>query len=80
LNWNLRWVVGYPGSTDLRMALERGEIDTTTFATDPDIADVMKSGKFKIELQSGFLEGGKIVGRSEYGSAPVFSELLASKV
>ena len=31
LGWNTRWVVGYPGSTDLMIAMERGEIDMTSF-------------------------------------------------
>lgn len=31
LGWNLKWVIGYPGSSDLALALERGEIDMTTF-------------------------------------------------
>jgi hypothetical protein len=30
LGWNAKWVVGYPGTNDLTIALERGEIDMTT--------------------------------------------------
>jgi hypothetical protein len=29
LDWNVRWVVGYPGTNDLTVALERGELVVT---------------------------------------------------
>jgi tripartite-type tricarboxylate transporter receptor subunit TctC len=31
LGWNMKWVTGYPGSNDLLLALERGEIEMSTF-------------------------------------------------
>src|SRR5258705_535895 len=29
LGWNVRWVLGYPGTRDLALALGRGEVDMT---------------------------------------------------
>ena len=30
LGWNAKWVLGYRGTNDLMVALERGEIDMTS--------------------------------------------------
>lgn len=80
LRWNVKWIVGYPGSTDLKLALERGEIDMTTLASDADTSEIMKTGRFEIVLQTGFLQDGQIRANKEYGNAPLFDDLLAGKV
>ena len=37
LGWNIKWVRGYPSTAELRQALERGEIDMSTFGASRDI-------------------------------------------
>src|SRR4051794_38251695 len=32
LDWNLRWVIGYPGTNELFLAMDRGEVDMTSTA------------------------------------------------
>jgi hypothetical protein len=80
LGWNARWVVGYRGTNDLIVALERGEIDITSTGNMFQIQKLLSTGKFKIVSQSGTLQNGKTVARPEFGSAPLFSNLLNGKI
>jgi tripartite-type tricarboxylate transporter receptor subunit TctC len=80
LGWNVKWVVGYPGTNELMLALDRGEIDMTSTGNIFSVADRLKAGKMKIVNQSGGMEDGKIVGRADYGSAPLFTDQLKGKI
>ena len=80
LNWNVKWVFGYPGTNDLKLALERGEIDMTALSAIADISEVMKSGNFTVLLQSGALQSGVLRPRSELAKAPLFSDMVGLKV
>lgn len=80
LGWNAKWVVGYPGSSEVMVAFDRGEIDITSTSNIFLIQDRLKNGSLKILYQSGAVEGGKVTGRPEFGDAPLFSELMAGKV
>ena len=80
LGWNLRWVRGYPSTAELRQAIERGEIDMTTFGSSKDFEVLNKTGRFTIVSQTGRLEEGKRVGRPILGDAPIFSDLVAGKI
>jgi len=80
LGWNVKWVVGYPGSNDLVLALERGEIDMTAFPilylrdklTNPD--------KFKIVTQDGEGPVERPSGRADIDRAPSFHQAMAGKI
>jgi hypothetical protein len=80
LDWNARWVVGYRGTNDLFIALERGEIDMTTTANLFQIQKLLDTGKFKILSQAGTLQKGKHVPRPEFGDAPMFVDLMHGKL
>lgn len=80
LGWNGKWVIGYPGTNELMLALERGEIEMTATGNIFLVQSLTSSGKFKILVQSGSLQGGKFVGRSDFGNAPVFSNLIEGKI
>jgi tripartite-type tricarboxylate transporter receptor subunit TctC len=80
LGWNAKWVVGYPGTSDLLIALERGEIDMTATANLFQIQKFLDSGKFKILTQSGTLKNGQMVPRPEFGNAPLIANLMQSKL
>jgi tripartite-type tricarboxylate transporter receptor subunit TctC len=80
LGWNVKWVVGYPGTNELMLALDRREIDMTSTGNIFAVADRLKKGKLKIVNQSGGMENGKIVGRADYGSAPLFTEQMNGKI
>src|SRR5204863_581083 len=51
LGWNAKWVVGYRGTNDLMIALERGEIDMTSTANLFQLQKFLDSGRFKILSQ-----------------------------
>jgi hypothetical protein len=80
LGWNAKWVLGYRGTDDLMIALERGEIDMTTTANLFKIQKFMDSGNFVIESQTGSLRKGQAVARPEFGGAPLFATLVQSKI
>jgi tripartite-type tricarboxylate transporter receptor subunit TctC len=80
LGWNVKWVVGYRGTNDLMVALERGEIDMTATGNLPMTQRLVGSGDFQILAQSGTLKDGKMGGRPEFGNAPVIVEQMQGKI
>jgi tripartite-type tricarboxylate transporter receptor subunit TctC len=80
LGWNSKWVVGYRGTNDLMVALERGEIDMTATGSIPITQRLLASGDFKILAQSGTLQDGKMGGRPEFKDAPVITKQMEGKI
>jgi hypothetical protein len=80
LGWNVRWVRGYTSTAELRQAMERGELDMSTFGASRDIEYLLKTGKFAVVSQSGTVKNGKLTPRATLGSAPIISELLVGKI
>jgi tripartite-type tricarboxylate transporter receptor subunit TctC len=80
LGWNAKWVVGYRGTNELTLALERGEIDMTSTANLFLIQRLIETGKFEILAQSGTLKNGALAARPEFGNAPLFTKMLEGKI
>jgi len=80
LGWNAKWVLGYRGTSELMLALERGEIDMTATANQFLLAKLLESGKFKILVQTGSQKNGRLVPRADFGDAPILADLLAGKI
>jgi hypothetical protein len=80
LDWNAKWVMGYRGTPDVIVALERGEIDMSGTGNVPLINRLTNTGKFKILMQTGTLLDGKIVARGEFRDAPMFAHLMDGKI
>jgi tripartite-type tricarboxylate transporter receptor subunit TctC len=80
LDWNAKWVTGYPGTNDLFIALERGEIDMTASSNLFQVRKLLETGKVKVLTQTGTMENGKIVSRSEFKEVPAFSDLVEGKI
>lgn len=80
LGWNAKWVVGYPGTNELMIALERGEVDMTSVANTARTQQLVKSGRFRVFVQPGITASGKTIPLAEFGEAPVMSELLQGKI
>ena len=80
LGWNTKWVIGYRGTSELMLALERGEIDMTSTANLFLIQKLVDSGRFKILVQTGTLKNGAVISRPDYGNAPVLASLLEGKL
>jgi hypothetical protein len=80
LGWNTRWVVGYPGSTDLVLALERGEIDMTSFPRAYVIDRLTDTKQFKIIYLDGLDKDAPKSGRADADSAPLFTDAMKGKI
>lgn len=80
LGWNAKWVIGYRGTNDLVLALERGEIDMTSFGNIFQIKKLLATGRFKVLSQSGTLENGRFVPRDDFGDAPLFADQMTGKI
>jgi tripartite-type tricarboxylate transporter receptor subunit TctC len=80
LGWNAKWVIGYRGTNELVIALERGEIDMTSTGNLFLIQRLIGTGNFKILVQSGTLRNGVFVGRPDFGDAPVLTNALEGKL
>jgi tripartite-type tricarboxylate transporter receptor subunit TctC len=77
LGWNAKWVIGYRGTNELMLALERGEIDMTATG---NLFLIIETGRFKILVQSGALKNGAITSRPDFGAAPILAKMLDGKI
>jgi hypothetical protein len=80
LGWNTKWVVGYPGSTDLVLALERGEVDMTSFPRFYLVDKLTDTTKYKIVYLDGLNKHAQASGRADADNAPLFTEAMAGKI
>ncbi len=80
LGWNAKWVLGYRGTSALMLALQQGELDMTATSNAFSLQHLIDSGKFKVLVQSGGLQDGKLTPRPEFPNAPLLSDLLAGKL
>lgn len=80
LEWNAKWVVGYPGSNELLLALDRGEIDMTATGNLFQIRKLLDTGKFKILAQTGSLQDGKLISRAEFEGTPFVADMMKGKI
>jgi tripartite-type tricarboxylate transporter receptor subunit TctC len=81
LGWNLKWVIGYRGTSDVFLALERGEIDMTATGNLAPFAKMLQGGKFKILVQTGGRIGdGAFTGREDFGDAPLIPVMMDGKI
>jgi tripartite-type tricarboxylate transporter receptor subunit TctC len=80
LGWNAKWVVGYKGTSDLFIALERGEIDMAATSSPQQIEKLVATGKFKVLSQSGSIKDGKLTPRSDFPDAPLLPVMLTGKI
>ena len=79
LGWNAKWVVGYPGSSDLVLALERGEIDMTAFPKVYLLDKLTDTSKYKVIYHDGEGEE-RPSGRADMDQAKSFHEAMAGKI
>jgi tripartite-type tricarboxylate transporter receptor subunit TctC len=80
LGWNAKWVVGYRGTQDLFIALQRGEIDMTATGNLRDVQHLLDNGSVKILTQSGTIRNGELSKRPEFGDAPVLASIVKPKI
>lgn len=80
LGWNTKWVTGYPGSSDILLALERGEIDMTAFAREYITDKLTDPRKFKVLYADGRSLHARPSGRADFDNAPKFIKEMEGKI
>jgi hypothetical protein len=80
LGWNTKWVNGYPGSSDLLLALQRGEIDMTAFGSEFLADKLTDNTKFKVLYADGLRNNGRTSGRPDFDNAPKFVDVMEGKI
>jgi tripartite-type tricarboxylate transporter receptor subunit TctC len=80
LGWNVRWVLGYPGTQEMVIAMHRGEIDMMITYGDSLLDQFKKDGNFQFIAQTGEVRDGKLVAGSRFPDVPVFSDLVKPKL
>ena len=82
LGWNVRFVVGYPGSAMMLLAIRRSETHMMGTSNLFILKDMFASGEFVgvAQLGGGASVGQDIEKRSEFGTIPIFSTLMQGKL
>ena len=80
LNWNAKIVIGYRGTNELSIAMDRGEIDMHTTSNVFLVKKLMQSGRFNIIGQSGMLANGRFAPRPDFPDAPVIGDVIGAKI
>lgn len=80
LGWNTQWVPGYPGSSDLLLAIERGEIDMTSFAREYIADKLTDPSKYKVLYADGLGKNARSSGRADFDNAPKFVDAMEGKI
>lgn len=80
LNWNIQYVVGYPGTGFLMLAVQRGETHMEGTANVSLLKEMMDTGGFVPVAQLGnVLQDGKIEERSNFEKIPTFADLVKGR-
>ncbi|MEA2989367.1 MAG: hypothetical protein QOG83_2078 [Alphaproteobacteria bacterium] len=80
LGWNAKWVIGYRGTTELMLALERGEIDMTSTGNLFHVQKLLDTGRFKVLVQTGTLKNGGRIRRPDFADVPMIETLLEGRI
>ena len=80
LGWNIRFVIGYPGTSQLLLAVRRGEVDMIGTSNLKLLEEMFKTGDYVGVAQMGSSDGsGGVEGRSSFAKVPVFDDLVEGK-
>lgn len=80
LGWNIKFVVGYPGTAALYLAARRGEVDGFGTSNINTLKSAFKTGEFAGVVQNGEVEDGKILRRNSFPDVPPMPELIKGKL
>jgi tripartite-type tricarboxylate transporter receptor subunit TctC len=82
LDWNVRFVVGYPGSAMMLLAIRRGETHMMGTSNLFILKDMFATGEFVgvAQLGAGASVGDDIGQRSEFGKIPTFTSMVQGKL
>lgn len=80
LGWNVKFVIGYPGSGALSLAARRGEIDMYGTSGLLQLRDMIATGQFEPVVQDGVLADGRPLGRKDFPGVPIFDSMVDGKL
>jgi tripartite-type tricarboxylate transporter receptor subunit TctC len=82
LGWNVRFVVGYPGSAMMSLAIRRGETHMMGTSNLFILKDFFKTGEYVgvAQVGGGAEAGADVEQRSEFGNIPTFQKLVEGKM
>jgi tripartite-type tricarboxylate transporter receptor subunit TctC len=72
LGWNAKWVLGYAGTNETVIALERGEVDMVSTGDLAKIRALVNSGRAKLLTQSAL--------RADFPDVPIFADQVEGKI
>jgi tripartite-type tricarboxylate transporter receptor subunit TctC len=73
LDWNLRWIYGYPGSRELQLAIRQGEIDIWATANVKLVKDLQRERVVQVVMAEDERR------REDFHELPTFLETLGAK-
>jgi tripartite-type tricarboxylate transporter receptor subunit TctC len=80
LGWNIRWVVGYLGSSGMNLAFERGETQVTANTNHSVIKPFLDTGKYVAISQTGRIKGADSTRSPLYPDVPLFHKMIQPKL
>jgi len=81
LGWNLKFVIGYPGTSSLVLAIQRGEIESFGTSNRNMLDALLKKEKGYVAVsQIGNLVGGKVVSRKGSETVPTLESEVRGKL
>ena len=79
LKWNVRWILGYGGGGEMRLAFQRGESDLYATANLQALRELTAAGFHPFVQQGRLNSSGKFQRRPEFPNVPTFSEMIDKK-
>ena len=80
LGWNIRWVVGYLGSSGMNLAFERGETQVTANTNHSVIQPFLNTGNYIALSQTGIIKGQGATRSKLYPDVPLFHKMILPKL
>ncbi len=79
LKWNVRWILGYGGGGEMRLAFQRGESDLYASANLPALHELVAAGFHPFVQQGRLGASGTFQRRPEFPKVPTFEEVIDKK-
>ncbi|MDZ4247235.1 MAG: tripartite tricarboxylate transporter substrate-binding protein [Dehalococcoidia bacterium] len=76
LGWNIRWIPGYTGGSEIRMAFQRAEIDMMGTSNVYVLNPLKEQGLAVFLTQTGTFKKGTFIRRDDFSDIPTFVETL----
>ncbi len=79
LGWNVRWVVGFGGTSEMELAFRRGEVSLFATSSANTVQRLMQEGVVDNICVGGSRQKGAFKRRPDFPDVPTFEEVLGAK-